>query len=262
MAGTHPRHIASRTMSSSKARIAVAGVVTAGLVCAAAFVVAKRYVKAKDREREREREANDARTQQSFEEEQIRLKLELAQLAASGNLGAGGGEAGGGLVSLTPEQCGGKTDRYSWTQNEREIVVTFDVDAATTSRHVEIDIRTKSIRVAVRGEVKLEGELIRRVIVDDCLWEMEEAMSGVRRVKRINITLIKLRRTFAKFHWPSVCYGEPEINEETLNSFGDPVLGVNGSDSSDMATIMDEIRALSQASPRKAYYPKPPQMTP
>jgi len=165
-------------MSSSKARIAVAGVVTAGLVCAAAFVVAKRYVEAKDRERERERAANDARTQQSFEEEQIRLKLELAQLAASGNLGAGDGEAGGGLVSLTPEQCGGKTDRYSWTQNEREIVVTFHVDAATTSRDVEVDIRTKSIRVAVHGEVKLEGELIRRVIVDDCLWEMEEAMSG------------------------------------------------------------------------------------
>jgi hypothetical protein len=252
--------------ASSRARAALT---TACALAGSSYILwrlAKAYVYAKESERIRHRQpqedgvvADGAGVDvDAFEREQVRIKMELAALAAQGNLGTSTTSQTAGLVSLTPEQCGGRNERYSWVQDEREIVVEFASTsgntATMTSKDVRVDVRTKSIRVEIQGIVMLEGELTRRVLVDECLWELEDYVErDGRRRKRVKVTLVKLRRTFAKFHWPAVCFGEPEIEKGVLESFGDPVIGVNGSDSGDMARMMEEISALKSASPRKEY---------
>ena len=158
------------------------------------------------------REAAEKAAEAAFEQEQIRLKIELARLAAEGNLASSSAE--GGIVSLTPERCGGTTSKYTWTQDEREIVVRFQLDSELHSRDCEVNIATKSLNVVVDGVTLLEGELTRRV--------SKEMLLGTRRrrfnvKKKVSIT-DETRLTYAKFHWPSVCLGEPETD---VSSFGD-----------------------------------------
>ena len=186
------------------------------------------------------REAAEKAAEAAFEQEQIRLKIELARLAAEGNLASSSAE--GGIVSLTPERCGGTTSKYTWTQDEREIVVRFQLDSELHSRDCEVNIATKSLNVVVDGVTLLEGELTRRVSKEDSYWELEEDGSTSKK-KILSITLTKLRRTYAKFHWPSVCLGEPETD---VSSFGDPVVGVNGQNPSNgsMEAAMEEVEAM------------------
>lgn len=184
------------------------------------------------RRRTTERRKDDER----FDAEQIRLKLELARMAESGNLGTS--SASSGVVSLSAASCGGVTDRYSWTQDEREIVVAFRVEASTRARDCLVEISTKSIHAVVKGKTLLEGELTRRIVKDDSYWELEESTGGG---KALVVTLTKLRRTYAKFHWASVCLGEPEVD---VASFGDPVVGVNGQRPGDVEAMMEEVRGM------------------
>ena len=186
------------------------------------------------------REAAEKAAEAAFEQEQIRLKIELARLAAEGNLASSSAE--GGIVSLTPERCGGTTSKYTWTQDEREIVVRFQFDSELHSRDCEVNIATKSLNVVVDGVTLLEGELTRRVSKEDSYWELEEDGSTSKK-KILSITLTKLRRTYTKFHWPSVCLGEPETD---VSSFGDPVVGVNGQNPSNrsMEAAMEEVEAM------------------
>ena len=54
----------------------------------------------------------------AMKEMQRQQAVHMARLQAAGNMGADGR---GGMKSLTPEECGGATDRYKWMQWEREI---------------------------------------------------------------------------------------------------------------------------------------------
>ena len=178
----------------------------------------------------------------AFEREQIRLKLELARIAASGNLGKS--PIDGTVASLTAESCGGRTDRYAWTQDEREIHVRFPVASGVRARDCRVEISAKSINVVVNNEILLQGELTRRVVTDDSYWELEDALpegSG----KVVTVTLTKLRRTYAKFHWASVCVGEPQVD---VAAFGDPVVGVNGHHAGDVEAMMEEVRGMRNES--------------
>jgi len=174
----------------------------------------------------------------AFEREQIRLKIELARLAANGNLGKS--PIDGTVASLSAESCGGRTDRYAWTQDESEIHVQFPVAPGVRARDCLVEISAKSINVVVNDDILLEGELTRRVVTDESYWELEDAVaehSG----KVVTVTLKKLRRTYAKFHWASVCIGEPEVD---VAAFGDPVVGVNGHHAGDVEAMMEDVRGM------------------
>jgi hypothetical protein len=149
------------------------------------------------------------------------------------------------MKTLTPEECGGRTDAYTWTQTENEIVVAFDVPSAVTSKKVAVKIDTKTVRFAVSepsaaGEterVVLQGDLFRDVVPDECVWEMESVAGGK---KRVSVTLHKLRPTMAAHHWRCVVAGEPEND---VDRFGPPVVGVNGNDPHALSRIAEEMRA-------------------
>ena len=194
-----------------------------------------------------ELDAKDAQTfgetsPEETAELQRQAAVQMARLHAAGNMGA---DPLGGMKTLTPEECGGRTDAYTWTQTENELVVTFDVPSAVVSKKVAIKIDTKTVRMAVlepgaAGEterVVLQGDLFRDVVPDECVWEMESVAGGK---KRVSVTLHKLRPTMAAHHWRCVVAGEPEIDVER---FGPPVVGVNGNDPHALSRITEEMRA-------------------
>jgi hypothetical protein len=204
--------------------------------CVAAACVAYAYLRHRNQRAASGRNAVNDDAQ--FAREQIKLKRELAALATEGNL-AGDPTNGGALKALTREECGGTCERYAWTQDEREICVLIDCEAsATTSRDVRVEVTSSRLVVVVCGKTILDGELTRRVVADECLWEMERTGEGR---KRITITLIKQKKTYAKFHWPSVCVGEPTVDVE---KFGHPVVGVNNQDAHAMETMMDDVHGM------------------
>jgi hypothetical protein len=194
-----------------------------------------------------ELDAKDAQTfghtsPEETAELQRQAAVQMARLHAAGNMGA---DPLGGMKTLTPEECGGRTDAYTWTQTENEIVVAFDVPSAVTSKKVAVKIDTKTVRFAVSepsaaGEterVVLQGDLFRDVVPDECVWEMESVAGGK---KRVSVTLHKLRPTMAAHHWRCVVAGEPEND---VDRFGPPVVGVNGNDPDALSRIAEEMRA-------------------
>jgi hypothetical protein len=217
---------AQRTMGRDAYRIAA---------CVAAACVAYAYLTHRNQRAASGRNAVNDDAQ--FAREQIKLKRELAALATEGNL-AGDPTNGGALKALTREECGGTCERYAWTQDEREICVLIDCEASATSRDVRVEVTSSRLVVVVCGKTILDGELTRRVVADECLWEMERTVEGK---KRITITLIKQKKTYAKFHWPSVCVGEPTVDVE---KFGHPVVGVNNQDAHAMEAMMDDVRGM------------------
>ena len=211
--------------------------IAAACVAVTACVTYAVYARSKH---QRTRSTSTAHDEEQFAREQIELKRALAALANEGNL-AGDPTNGGALKALTREECGGTCEGYAWTQDEREICVLIDCEASTRSSDVRVEVTSDALVVVVRGKTILDGELTRRVVADECLWEMERIFIGSEWRKRITITLIKQKKTYAKFHWPSVCVGEPTVDVE---KFGHPVVGVNNQDAHAMEAMMDDVRGM------------------
>ena len=66
---------------------------------------------------------NVSQTHSLEEEEQSKqFRIQMAKLAAQGNMGLSK-DKGGEMSALSPEECGGTTEKYSWTQTETEISI-------------------------------------------------------------------------------------------------------------------------------------------
>ncbi len=68
---------------------------------------------------------------------------------------------------------GGVGPNYWWTQTLAEASVYFDLPAGTSPKSVAWTVTTKTLRLAVAGEVLLEGALGGTVRPSECLWEIE-----------------------------------------------------------------------------------------
>lgn len=71
----------------------------------------------------------------------------------------------------------GVTDKYKWSQNEREIEMTVDVpdgcdSKPLTKKDVSCIIKTDKLRVVIRGDVILDGAFYATVDPDECNWQI------------------------------------------------------------------------------------------
>jgi hypothetical protein len=98
---------------------------------------------------------------------------------------------------------GGKTDRYVWAQSLSELTVTVPVPIGTKLKMLDVDIKNKRLRVGIKGQPPLiDGELHKRVIVDDSLWTLEDGRE----------IIINLQKDNKMEWWKCVVQGDPEIN--------------------------------------------------
>ena len=182
----------------------------------------------------RDAQTFDTQTPEQMAEMQRQAAVHMARLQAAGNMGQDGR---GGMKNLTPEECGGVTDKYRWLQSEREIVVEFTVPKATKSKQIVVKLETRSVKMAVNGDTILEGKPLRDIVPDECVWEIEE-VPGSTTEKKVVVTLHKSRATLAMHHWNCVVEGEPTVD---VNRFGPPIVGVNGNDPAAMARMLEDM---------------------
>jgi hypothetical protein len=90
---------------------------------------------------------------------------------------------------------------YAWNQSPEEVMITTVVDADVKSKDVKCSLLSRKIRVAVRGEVVLEGPLTRPIIPDESNWQLDTGKNGV---KRLSIVLQKVRGGGVSATRPSV----------------------------------------------------------
>ena len=80
-------------------------------------------------------------------------QADMARMQAAGNMGMG---MGGGLKSLTPEECGGETDKYRWLQSEQEIIVEFEVPKGTKGKQIGVKWTSNTVKISALNEAIIE----------------------------------------------------------------------------------------------------------
>jgi hypothetical protein len=102
---------------------------------------------------------------------------------------------------------GGKTDKYVWTQTLSELTVNIHLPPGTKTKMLDVQIKNSSIKVSIKGQASplVQGELHKRVMVDDSLWTLEDG---------------DLVITFTKENkmewWKCVLVGDAEINTQKV----------------------------------------------
>lgn len=141
-----------------------------------------------------------------------------------------------------------KTDAYAWKQTLEEVTVTIELADGTRGKDCDVKIDTTHLRVRVKGEVVVDGELAHGVKASESTWTIEDR-------KQLVILLQKRTRHES---WESLLAGQNVVDAFTkekmdkqmmLEKFQSENPGFdfsgaefNGSLPANPATFMDEIR--------------------
>lgn len=120
---------------------------------------------------------------------------------------------------------GGKTDKYTWTQNEDEVDIYIPSEPELRARDVSVIFKTQHLEVQVNGMAVVKGQTFKDIIPDECVWQLDktEEISKV----QVWITLRKKTPTERNQHWAAVIHGDASINPQ---KFGPTVTTVNTND--------------------------------
>ena len=205
----------------------------------------------KELEEELLKRENVSQTHSLEEEEQSKqFRIQMAKLAAQGNMGLSK-DKGGEMSALSPEECGGTTEKYSWTQTETEISIHIPLESfEVKGKECKIEIKRKTLDAKIRDAIVFsEGtknnKLFADVNVDESTWEIDS--DEKLKTKTLTVTLAKAKRTMANKHWSYVCENEPKIDVER---FGPPVVGVNERNPMDMelmGQMFEQMKTSSEA---------------
>ena len=130
----------------------------------------------------------------------------------------------------------GVTDRYKWSQNEREVEMIVDIRGSSgsiTKKDVVCFIKSTSLKIAVHGKVLLEGDFYAAVDPDECNWQIDTAVG----TQTIWITLYKRVPTVRNQHWKCVLLGDAEVDTSKL---GMPVFKIG--DDVQMKDALEKVR--------------------
>ncbi|OII75001.1 uncharacterized protein cubi_03111 [Cryptosporidium ubiquitum] len=101
-----------------------------------------------------------------------------------------------------PPGNGGSTEKYTWTQTLGTVEVLINTIPGLKSKDCNINIGTSKLKVVVKGETIIDGELNSKVKPDECLWSIVDG-------KTIQIVLEKQENIN---WWSCVIKGDPEID--------------------------------------------------
>eukprot|EP00927_Polykrikos_kofoidii_P071700 TRINITY_DN67938_c0_g1_i1.p1 TRINITY_DN67938_c0_g1~~TRINITY_DN67938_c0_g1_i1.p1 ORF type:complete len:136 (-),score=32.81 TRINITY_DN67938_c0_g1_i1:56-415(-) len=105
-----------------------------------------------------------------------------------------------------------ENEKYTWTQNPNEIVITLPVDAAVKSADVGFKVTPHTVSLSVLGVKQFEGDLKKEVNPDESTWNLE-SVDGRRCVvvilEKVNRTALKKNR-----HWPTLWAEEEVVAKE------------------------------------------------
>jgi len=101
-----------------------------------------------------------------------------------------------------------------WTQQLADLELKIPMAPGTKAKQLVVDIRKSSIKVGLKGAAPvLEGEMHKKVIVDDCFWTLEDKAGSETGEKEI---VIALQKEDKQMWWKNVITGDPEINTQKV----------------------------------------------
>jgi hypothetical protein len=145
-------------------------------------------------------------------------------------------------VIKTDDDMGGATDRYTWGQNEREVLIKCRVPAGTKSRGVQLTTTSQSIRLLVLGKAVCDGRLHAPILSDETLYALDDLPAGASESgeRLLTVTMTKRDETRGSNHWPCAIQGEGRVD---TSDFGVPVVTVNPNDPTAMKETMENLNS-------------------
>ncbi|KAG0173634.1 hypothetical protein DFQ28_011127 [Apophysomyces sp. BC1034] len=96
---------------------------------------------------------------------------------------------------------------YKWKQTLQDVDVTIPVPKGTRGRDLEVILKKKQIKVALKGQPALiEGELCKEIHVDDSTWTLDNQ-------EEVNVHLEKSNQMA---WWENVVTSAPKINTQKI----------------------------------------------
>ena len=71
-----------------------------------------------------------------------------------------------------PTELGGKTEKYNWSQTDKEVEVYIQVPSNTKGKDVNYKISSNHLTLKISGNVVIDGDLYAAVIPDECNWQI------------------------------------------------------------------------------------------
>jgi hypothetical protein len=146
--------------------------------------------------------------------------------------------------SSPPIGNGGTVEgKYVWTQTLSEInlVVTLP-DGYTRAKDVIVDIRKQHLKIALKNklpEVIVNDDLTKAIIVEDCLWTIEDG-------NKLNINLQKYNRME---WWDSVCVNDPKIDVKKVQPENSQLSDLDGETRQTVEKMMYDQRQKALGKP-------------
>lgn len=140
----------------------------------------------------------------------------------------------------------GSTKYYDWKQSETEMEVFVKLPEGRTvqARDVNVEIKSNSLRVALRGvdEPLVDGQLYAPVLWDESCWQLDTTDLGERVVW---VTLFKSTPTVAEEHWKGVLKSDAAVKGigGSLGEAGVAVHGVDPNDRSSMKKAVQKVKS-------------------
>jgi hypothetical protein len=121
-----------------------------------------------------------------------------------------------------------------------ELNVTVPVPFGTKIRMLDVEIKNKKLRVGIKGEPPIiDGELHKRVIVDDSFWTLEDG-------KEVCINLQKANKME---WWKCVVVGDPEINTQKVQPENSKLGDLDGETRQTVEKMMYDQRQKAMGKP-------------
>ena len=106
---------------------------------------------------------------------------------------------------------GGWTDTYKWSQTLEEVTINVPLPDGTEARNLDVKMQSKKLSIGIKGQPNkiIDGELPKKIKVDDSLWSVEK--DGVKRTLQLNLTKIN-----GMEWWDCVIEGDIKIDTQKI----------------------------------------------
>lgn len=137
---------------------------------------------------------------------------------------------------MRPEELGGKTQKYAWTQTNWEIRCKVPVDPETTRADIKCSIHRRKFSLYVFEDKIMDGELLDNVDQDASSWQLDQVGDDFPPRFEINLTFLKEMETQGRNHWNCIVVGEPRINVEWV---GTPITLIHPGDTNALKLLKE-----------------------
>jgi len=134
----------------------------------------------------------------------------------------------------------------AWTQQLADLELKVPMPVGTKSRDLNVKFTKSKLTVGLKGkEALIDGELHKKIIVDDCFWTLEDSPDGDG-AKEI---VIALQKEDKQNWWKCVVVGDPEINTQKVQPENSKLSDLDGETRMTVEKMMYDQRQKAQGKP-------------